>query len=287
MRQAVMTEAFSRTWTVTEASTASDLLARLTGLPKARVKDCMVKGGVWRHRPGHRTSRLRRATSEVLPGERLELNYDPALLALVPPRPELVENAGRWSVWHKPAGVLSQGTRFADHCSMPRLAQTILGAKAEFHPVHRLDREARGLILLAHDGAAAAALGGLFRRALVDKEYVVVVMGMPAWSEMTVEEPLDGQACRSDFRVMGADAGAALLSARIVTGRRHQIRRHLAGIGHPVLGDPRYGRGNSCAAGLQLVARSLSFTCPFTRRTHAWSLPAPDFPVPSQPASRG
>lgn len=280
-------EAFSRTWTVTEPSTASDVLARLTGLPKARVKDCMIKGGVWRHRPGHRTSRLRRATAEVLPGERLEINYDPALLALSPPRPELVENAGRWSVWHKPAGVLSQGTRFADHCAMPRLAQAILGARAEFHPVHRLDREARGLILLAHDGEAAAALGGLFRRGLVDKEYVVVVKGIPAWTEMTVEEPLDGQACRSDFKVVRVDEGAALLSARIVTGRRHQIRRHLAGIGHAVLGDPRYGRGNACSAGLQLLARSLSLTCPFSRRPYAWSLPDPGFPAAMQAASCG
>lgn len=279
-------EAFSRTLAVTEPSTACDALAGLTGLPKARVKDCMAKGGVWRRRSGGRASRLRRATADVLPGEELEINYDPALLALVPPPPKLVEAAKRWSVWDKPAGVLSQGTRFADHCAMPRLAQALLGAKAELHPVHRLDREARGLILMAHDGAAAAALGALFRQGLVDKEYVVAVKGVPDWTEMTVETPLDGKACRSDFTVLDAGADTALLSARIVTGRRHQIRRHLAGIGHPVLGDPRYGRGNACAAGLQLLARSLSFTCPFTRRSCAWSLPAPEFPVPGQPVSR-
>ena len=151
----MMPEAFSRTLAVTEASTACDALARLTGLPKARVKDCMAKGGVWWQRPGRKASRLRRATAEVKPGDNLEMNYDPALLALVPAEPELVFNGGRWSVWNKPAGVLSQGTRFADHCALPRLAQAALGARNELHPVHRLDREARGLILLAHDAAAA------------------------------------------------------------------------------------------------------------------------------------
>lgn len=277
----MMPEAFCRTLAVTEASTACEALAGLTGLPKGRVKDCMAKGGVWWRRPGRKASRLRRATAEVKPGDSLEMNYDPALLALVPAGPELVFNGRRWSVWNKPAGVLSQGTRFADHCALPRLAQAALGARNELHPVHRLDREARGLILLAHDSAAAAKLGELFRQGGVHKEYMAIVRGVPDWTEVTVGEPMDGRESRSAFTVLRCDqdSGSALLTARIDTGRKHQIRRHLAGLGHPVMGDPRYGRDNACPQGLQLLAVSMSLTCPFTHTHHTWTLPPLPFPL--------
>ena len=55
---------------------------------------------------------------------------------------------------------------------------------------------------------------------------------------------------------------ASVVQIRIRTGRTHQIRRHLAALGHPVLGDPRYGRGNADPRGLQLVAAGLTFRCP-------------------------
>jgi len=274
-------DTFSRMFTVEEAATACDALAGMTGLPKARIKDCMAKGGVWRSRAGRATSRLRRATADVQPGERLEINYAPALLDLVPPKPGLVFRHPRYSVWDKPAGVLSQGTRFADHCAMPRLAQAALGAKSEFFPVHRLDREARGLILLAHDKGAAAKLGEMFRKGKIEKEYQAIVRGVPDWTEEDSAEPLDGKESLSRFRVLekDPDTGTALLAADIRTGRKHQIRRHLAALGLPILGDPRYGRANSCAQGLQLLAASLALTCPFTGARHRWTLPALPFPL--------
>lgn len=275
-------ETFSRTFTVEEAAPACDTLARLTGLPKSRIKDCMTKGGVWWFRPGRSTSRLRRASTEVKPGERLEINYDPALLALVPAQPELIAKAKHYSVWNKPAGILSQGTRFADHCTLPRLAQALLKARNEPHPVHRLDREARGIMLLAHDGKAAAKLGELFRQGKVEKEYAAIVRGIPDWTDIEVNEPLDGKECRSRFHVIQSDPASdmTLLTARIDTGRKHQIRRHLAGLGHPVMGDPRYGRSNARVQELQLVARSLAFTCPFTNAPKQWNVPDLPFPLP-------
>lgn len=275
-------DSFSRTFTVEEPAIACDMLALLTGLSKTRIKDCMTKGGVWWSRPGRSTSRLRRASTAVKPGERLEINYDPALLALVPVRPELIAKTRWYSVWNKPAGVLSQGTRFADHCTLPRLAQTQLGARTEPHPVHRLDREAQGIMLLAHDGKAAARLGELFRQGKVEKEYAAIVRGVPDWTDMEVSEPLDGKECRSRFHVVRSDPASdmTLVTAHIDTGRKHQIRRHLAGLGHPVMGDPRYGRGNACLRGLQLVARSLALTCPFTNTPRQWNVPDLPFPAP-------
>lgn len=273
-------EPFSRSVRVEEPDTACDLLARTCGLSKGRVKDCMTKGGVWWGRPGRAMIRLRRATAAVRPGDGLEINFDPTLLALTPPEPACLFRNRRYSVWNKPAGVLAQGTRFADHCALPRLAQRHLGLKAEPHPVHRLDREAMGLMLLAHDGRTAAALSELFRRGKVEKEYSAIVAGIPDWTEQTVELPLDGRASRSCFRVVQTDAPSrtALLRARIDTGRKHQIRRHLAAIGFPVLGDPRHGRNNSCPLGLLLAAVRLAFVCPFDATLREWSLPALPFP---------
>lgn len=274
-------DTFSRTFTVEEAASACDTLAGLTGLPKARIKDCMTKGGVWWSRPGRSTTRLRRASTEVKPGERLEINYDPALLALVPAQPELIAKAKHYSIWNKPAAVLSQGTRFADHCTLPRLAQAKLGSRNELHPVHRLDREARGIMLLAHDGKAAAKLGELFRQGAVAKEYAAIVRGIPDWTDLEADDPLDGKEARSRFHVIQSDPASdmTLLLARIETGRKHQIRRHLHGLGHPVMGDPRYGRGNKLVEGLQLMARSLAFTCPFTNAPKQWAVPDLPFPL--------
>ncbi len=282
------TAPFTDIFKVEQPGQACDTLALATGLPKARIKDCMTKGGVWWSRPGRATARLRRATTLVNPGERLEIDYDPHLLALVPAQPELIAKTKHYSVWNKPSGVLAQGTRFADHCCLPRLAQALLGARSEPHPVHRLDREASGLMLLAHDGPAAAKLGELFRLGMIEKEYTVIVRGIPDSAELLSEQRLDGKDCRSRFTVLDTDqaTNTALLAARIETGRRHQIRRHLAGLGFPVMGDPRHGKNNACALGLQLLARTLALTCPFTRAKKSWSLPLPPFPVPKNwPAS--
>lgn len=272
--------AFSRTLVVTEAGRVCDLLARGCDLPKTRVKDCMAKGGVWWGRNGRSMVRLRRATAEARPGDRLEINFDPALLALIPQEPTCLFRDRRYSVWDKPAGVLSQGTRHADHCALPRLAQGPLGLKTEPHPVHRLDREAMGLMLLAHDGQAAAKLSELFRLGLVEKEYVVIVAGIPDWTDLSVDHPLDGKPSLSHFHVLQTDprTRATLVSARIETGRTHQIRRHLAGVGFPILGDPRHGRDNTCSQGLRLVATRLALVCPFTGQQREWTVPSPAFP---------
>lgn len=275
---AIPPEDMTRIVIVEAAGPACDILAAATGLPKARVKDCMTKGGVWRGQ--HRSmTRLRRATAAVRPGERLEINYSARLLNIVPPVPEPVQVTPEYSIWHKPAGVLAQGTRFADHCSLPRLARTRLELQQEPHPVHRLDREARGLMLLAHDRKSAAALGNMIRHGRIHKEYQIIVAGNPDWANRAIELPLDGKPCRTGFTLLETAPGMARLQAIIENGRKHQIRRHLAHLGLPVLGDPRYGKDNSCTDGLQLLACALAFTCPFSGTARSWTLPDLSFPV--------
>jgi len=79
---------------------------------------------------------------------------------------------------------------------------------------------------------------------------------------------VDGKAALTEFEALSYDpaANASKVAVRIKTGRLHQIRRHFDLIGHPVMGDPRYGAGNKNKKGLQLVADRLSFICPFAKR---------------------
>ncbi|HMM36469.1 MAG TPA: RluA family pseudouridine synthase [Thermoanaerobaculia bacterium] len=246
---------------------AADLLARVSGLSKGVVKDAMRKGAVHVGRAGRTPNRLRRETATVRPGDVLEIHYDAALLALVPPEARLVRDATRWWAWDKPAGLLPQGTPFGDHATLLRQAEKALGRPA--FPVHRLDREVSGLVLVAHDDRAAAALSALLREGRVVKRYRAEVLGDVASAlgrEGVVEMPLDGKSARTLWRVVAHDAerGATTLDVTIETGRPHQIRRHLESIGHPVLGDPRYGAGNKNRDGMRLAAVFLAFAEPFT-----------------------
>ncbi len=254
--------------------TAVELLARLSGLSKARLKDAMNKGAVWLRGARGGRKRLRRATAELRSGDQIELFYDPALLALVPPAAQCLADRKRYSVWYKPPGLLAQGTDFGDHCSLLRLAELQLGRPAFL--VHRLDREAAGLMLIAHTAAAAAQLSQLFQRGRVDKGYRIQVRGTPPAQEGRIELPLDEKPAITEYRVelFERETAVSTVGVTLLTGRLHQIRRHFASIGCAVLGDPRYGQGNKDAGGLRLVAVRLAFTDPLNGRDEQFVLPA-------------
>lgn len=249
-----------------QAAAASDYLTLQTGISKVRLKDAMNKGAVWVQR-GKKRQRLRRATAMLAVGDRIELYYDEEVLGRQTPAPILVHDAQHYSIWNKPAGMLTQGTEYGDHCSLLRQVELSFRMKRDVYPVHRLDREASGLVLVAHTKQAAAKLSELFRKQQVEKIYGVSVRGVVGVPGLrgSVDQPLDGKPARSHYCVESVDEASdvSVLSVKIETGRLHQIRRHCAMIGHPVIGDPRYGEGNKNAEGLQLRAESLSFCCPF------------------------
>ncbi|MGE0081269.1 MAG: RluA family pseudouridine synthase [Thiohalomonadaceae bacterium] len=249
---------------------AVDYLAAHSGLSKSAVKDAMNKGAVWLTRRGER-KRLRRATAALVPGDRLQLFYDRDLLSFNPPPARLIHDACRYSVWFKPAGMLAQGTDAGDHAALTRHAEKAL-ARPVF-PVHRLDREALGLMVLAHDREAAARLSALFAGNDVAKHYRVQVRGQ-LQGEGRIEQPLDGKSARTDYRVLAYDAAGDVttVEVRLHSGRLHQIRRHMAAPGHGVMGDPRYGTGNKNREGLRLAAVRRSFTDPFTRELRTFAV---------------
>jgi tRNA pseudouridine32 synthase/23S rRNA pseudouridine746 synthase len=242
-----------------------DLLHESTGLPKQRIKAAMTKGAVWLTR-GSASNRLRRAKRAMKVGDELHLYYNERILAETPPAPTLIADVGGYSVWRKPCGMRSQGSKWGDHCTVMRWAEQHLQPERPTFTVHRLDLHANGLILVAHSKVIAAALAKLFRERRIDKHYRAVVngdfSGQP--DPLRVEQPIDDKAAVSEVSLvqLSADNERSLVEIRIETGRKHQIRRHLADLGYPIVGDRLYGKGEADGVDLQLTARRLAFHCP-------------------------
>ncbi len=233
-------------------------------LSKGRLKDAMNKGAVVLQ-SGKQQKRLRRAQTPLPAGSVLVLNYDDELLTRQAPAPQLLADEQDYSLWFKPAGILSQGNEWGDHLALLRLAEQHFAGKRAVFLVHRLDREASGLMLIAHQKKTAAALSQLMQQQAIAKTYRICVQGVlpqALLSEGEIRLPLDGKACCTRFRLLEQQPAKALLEVDLLTGRKHQIRRHFAAAGHAVMGDPQYGSGNKDAAGLALQAVRLVFQLP-------------------------
>jgi tRNA pseudouridine32 synthase / 23S rRNA pseudouridine746 synthase len=255
---------------------ACQLLADGSGLPRMRVKEAMLKGAVWLVRKGSHQTRLRRASAVLRAGDEVVIYYDAHLLARIPPRAECRHDAGRYSIWFKPAGLLAQGSRFGDHCSLLRQVEVCFRPGRRAYLVHRLDREASGLMIIAHDHQAAVVFSEMFAGRRIVKRYRIEVLGRVGAERFSgrIDQPLDARQAVTDYTVVSYDpaAGTSLLNVEMQTGRRHQIRRHFALLGFPVMGDPLYGTGNKNSAGLKLTACGLEFACPFTGRAMVFEL---------------
>ncbi|MGV8837848.1 RluA family pseudouridine synthase [Cellvibrio sp.] len=265
-------------FTVTQAEqTALDLLAEGTGLSKQRIKDAMNKGAVWWTLKG-KTLRLRRATKVLYKGSKIQFFYDEQVLARKPESANLIYDGGNYSIWFKPAGMLSQGSQWGDHCSILRWVE-VNGQpnegqrQRECFLVHRLDADAMGLIILAHDSQSAAKLSALFQARDMRKFYqawVVDYCDIPTLG-LTLNDELDGKSAITHIKKVRVENNKTLLDVHIETGRKHQIRRHLANIGHPIVGDKLYG--SKSPSGLQLLAYRLEFVCPNTKQPVIVELP--------------
>ena len=154
----------------------------------------------------------------------------------------------------KPPGVLSQD---GPGGTLPALLREQLGC--EIFPVHRLDREAGGVMVYAKTSRAAGALSAAMQS--FRKEYLCIVRGRPAAAEGTYRDLLLHDKARNksfvvsrmrggvkeaslEYRVLAEKDGASLVRVRLHTGRTHQIRVQFASRGTPLLGDGRYGGGS-------------------------------------------
>jgi 23S rRNA pseudouridine1911/1915/1917 synthase len=185
------------------------------------------------------------------------------------PRFEVVYEDADLLVVDKPAGLV---THPAPGHRGPTLAEALSGrAAGGAHPeragiVHRLDRDTSGLLVVAKTEEAHAALSDQMRAREVRREYLALVAGHPEAGSGTIDAPIGRDrsrrtvvSTRSDrpraavtrFEVIERLPATSLLRVTLETGRTHQIRAHLAAIGHPVCGDPQYG-GRACGRELGL-----------------------------------
>lgn len=197
--------------------------------------------------------------------------------AATPQPPPPVLHADPWLlVVHKPAGLLSQPglgpelrdavtTRLEPHWGPVQL-------------VHRLDRDTSGLLLLAREPEAHRRLSRAFAERSVAKTYRAAVLGQPPAAAGEIEQPIAragtrppryavdpaGRPSRTAWRLLAARGHWSLLELVPHTGRSHQLRVHLAWLGHPILGDPLYGcaAARALAPGLRLHALRLGFPHP-------------------------
>ncbi len=167
-------------------------------------------------------------------------------------------------------------------------------------PMHRLGRGTSGLVLFARTPRARSALQAAFREGGVDKRYLTRVTGSPTWDTLTIDTPIgpvehpllgtlhaakpDGRASRSHATVLSRRADDAVVQVGIDTGRPHQIRIHMASVGHPLVGDPLYGVGGTPRTdalpgdlGYDLQAATLTFPHPRDGARVTVHAPPPDW----------
>ena len=273
------------------------LAGRLKRMRQARVHR-MIRRGEVRVNRGRASSgyRLRRGDKVRLPPH---LDRPPP-----PPAPAragwieqcLVHEDDGLLVLDKPAGLAAHAGGSVNFGAVELLRAARPG-DSFLQLAHRLDRATSGLLLLARSARALSALHQAFRDNQVEKTYTALLAGRWRGGERQVDLPLDrsfradgerrvragsGQPASTRFKPRKVWRNATLASVIPLTGRTHQIRAHAAAIGHPVLGDDRYGRSAGATASrialkrLFLHARELTLRHPQSARMMSLRAPLPD-----------
>lgn len=196
--------------------------------------------------------------------------------------------------FNKPAGLAVQNDLTGDR-TLLQLAESY--AQHPLHLIHRLDRPATGVVLLAKNANALAAVNQQFRDRQVEKVYLAVVGQLPPDNEGQLVHYLkkqsrgnraqvfdsaadDAKEARLNYRVLGSIDRYHLLEITLITGRHHQVRAQLAAIGCPIKGDVKYGfRRSNRDRSIHLHAWKLTFTHPISKERVTIQAPLPDDPV--------
>jgi 23S rRNA pseudouridine1911/1915/1917 synthase len=274
------------------------LQSRLPQFSRARLQDWIKRGHVLVNGRGQRASYTVRAadTIEVQPAHPAPLRAAPEaipLAVLYEDQDVVAIDKPAGMVVHSGAGVHS-GTLV--NALLHRFA-SLSRAAGELRPgiVHRLDRYTSGVLLVAKNDAAHQRLAQQFASRQVEKTYLALVHGSVKSDRGRIEKPITrdprqrtrmtarlsrGRAAWTEYRILRRFAGFTFLEVRIGTGRTHQIRVHLASIGHPVVGDRLYGApakvaGQSSLPRYFLHAHRIRFQQPSTAQPVTVESPLP------------
>jgi len=188
------------------------------------------------------------------------------------------------AVVHKPAGLSVSGNYFRTlQNTLPfNLKKTVEPDAMKFpRPVHRLDNQTTGMVVVAKTQSAAIELGKQFELNKINKTYVAIVLGLTK-NKGTINTPIQGKEARSAFELISSVKSKryqnlSLVELKLFTGRTHQLRIHLSGIGHPILGDKLYTLPEMLykGKGLFLCANKIEFMHPKTKQVMDFQIDIP------------
>lgn len=230
----------------------------------------------------------------VNPGDWVEVNQTRPFVVFRHPRMQIVYEDDDIIVINKGYGLLSVGTGSA------KKEDTAYGILKEYvkrkHPsnkifvVHRLDRDTSGLMMFAKTQEAQEAMQHNWNNMVISRTYVALVEGVVRTDEGEIRSNLDetsqyevystkeegeGKPALTRYRVLERGHGYTLMEYSLETGRKNQIRVHSRDLGHPIVGDRKYGAKASPIKRLALHARTLRFAHPMTRRDMNFETPVP------------
>jgi len=276
MADAATVPDMARGYTVREPTSLRECIARLVAGASGRTRKRVVTDG----RVRVNGAVVRRPDARLGAGDVVEIGAAPP--EPLPSRIRLVHEDEDVIVVEKPAGLLTVATERERERTL--YAYLTAHARARKPPgrvfvVHRLDRLASGLLVFATSRDAKAALQAQFAARTVERGYLAVVEGRPAPPAGKVvtrlvddepgrvratRDPGRGRVAVTHWRVVRAGGRHTLVEVRLETGRRNQIRIHLAGLGHPIAGDTAYGSRSDPFGRLALHAHVLAFAHPRT-----------------------
>ncbi|HTJ28753.1 MAG TPA: RluA family pseudouridine synthase [Candidatus Limnocylindria bacterium] len=258
-----------------DAGTRLDvLLARLTGYSRSHVAAALRAGAAQVNGASGKPSTL------LEPGDRVEYAIDPPRPLEAHPEAIALDVAYEDDdvlVVDKPAGMVTHPAHGATDGTLVNAllahVASLPGEPIRAGLVHRLDRDTSGLLLVAKTEAALATLGRAMQARYIEREYRGIVVGVPEEPQGTIRGAIgrdprnrmkyairaEGKPAVTHYALRQKLVGASELTFTLETGRTHQIRVHLAALGHPIVNDPLYGRAD---ARLPLPGQAL----------HAWRL---------------
>ncbi|MBD2867706.1 RluA family pseudouridine synthase [Paenibacillus arenilitoris] len=270
----------SKSYPVTEAAELLPFLIRnVAGAGRNAVKSMLARGQVavdgkgtiaynLQLRPGQTVTVSKEGPKEKLPFQGLSILFEDEHLLVV----------------RKDAGLLSIASAAGKDDELTAYRQLMAHVKLD-NPnnrvfiVHRLDRDTSGVMLFAKSEAVQQLLQNNWRESMRERSYVALVEGTVKKEQGTIASwlkesktlkmysspyPNDGQHAVTHYKVLRASKSFSLLEVRLETGRKNQIRVHMEDIGHPIVGDKKYGARTRSIGRLGLHARVLAFEHPIT-----------------------
>jgi 23S rRNA pseudouridine1911/1915/1917 synthase len=228
------------------------------------------------------------------PGDRVNIGKGPGIKEIPAlPKLKIVYEDEHLLVINKESGLLSIATEkekvMTAYSILSRYVKS-LNPNNKIFVVHRLDREASGLMLFAKNQLVQESLQHSWQEAVHERSYAVLVEGCPEQDEGRIESwlkenknlvmyssrtPGDGQQAISHFRVLKKSHDYSVLEVSLETGRKNQIRVHMHDLGHPIAGDKKYGARSNPLQRLGLHARVLHFLHPVTGEEKRFETPVP------------